>query len=159
MSDIRKQLKNLDVSKLKMANGNTVQNELKKHARILADCILEELDKVYSSYSPSVYQRTYDLYNSVEIDDVVKVEVGARGTTLSMRVYFDDGAIHSGLFGDSVNVAELINNGWTVKKDVWFKDIYHFGYFDGAHFIEKAIQKYKSKISNPFDIQVNFNSR
>lgn len=141
-----------------MNNGNTVQMELEKHARILADCILEELDKVYSSYSPVVYKRTYDLYNSVAIDNVVKVEVGAKGTTLSMRVYFDDRAIHSGMFGDSANVAELLNNGWTIKKDIWFKEIYHFGYYEGAHFIEKAIQKYRSRVSNPFEIQVNFNS-
>lgn len=159
MSDIGKQLKNLDVSKLKMANGNTVQNELKKHARILADCIMKELDKAYLSYSPSFYERTYNLYNSVEIDDVVKVEIRARGTTLSMRVYFDNRAIHSGLFGDSANVAELINNGWTVKKNVWFKDIYHFGHFEGTHFVEKAIQRYKSKVSSPFEVRVNFNSR
>lgn len=158
MSDIKKQLKKLDISKLHMNNGNTVKNELRKHARILADCLMEELDKAYSSYSPSVYQRTYDLYNSVSIDDVVKVEVGSKGSAISMRVYFDDGAIHSGLFGDSANVAELINNGWTVKKDVWFKDIYHFGHYEGAHFIEKAISKYKSKVSNPFEIQVNFYS-
>lgn len=156
MNDLKKQLRNLDVSKLRMSNGNTVQNELKKHARILANCIMEELNKVYSGYSPKVYERTYDLYNSVEIDDALKVEVGTKGTTLSMRVYFDDGAIHSSLYGNNVNMAELLNNGWTVKKDVWFKDIYHFGYYEGSHYIEKAIQKYRSRVSNPFEIQVKF---
>ena len=79
MNDLKKQLRNLDVSKLRMSNGNTVQNELKKHARILANCILEELNKVYSGYSPKVYERTYDLHNSVEIDDTLKVEVGTKG--------------------------------------------------------------------------------
>lgn len=156
MNDIKKQLRNLDVSKLRMLNGNTVQNELKQHARILANCIMEELNKVYSGYLPKVYERTYDLYNSVEIDDVLKVEVGTKGTTLSMRVYFNDGAIHSSLYGNNVNMAELLNNGWTVKKDVWFKEIYHFGYYEGSHFIEKAIQKYRSRVRNPFEIQVNF---
>lgn len=156
MNDLKKQLRNLDVSKLRMSNGNTVQNELKKHARILANCILEELNKVYSGYSPKVYERTYDLHNSVEIDDTLKVEVGTKGTTLSMRVYFDDGAIHSSLYGNNVNMAELLNNGWTIKKDVWFKDIYHFGYYEGSHYIEKAIQKYRSRVSNPFEIQVKF---
>ncbi len=157
MSNIRKQLKNLDVSKLRMKNGNTIEKELKRHASILADCLMEELDEVYSSYSPKVYQRSYDLYNSISIDDRVKISFGVNGTTLSMSVYFDEDVIHEGITGENVNVAVLMNDGWQVKKDVWFKDIYHFGYYEGSHFIEKGIQRYKSKVSNPFDIRLNIN--
>lgn len=155
MSNIRNQLKKLNVSKLRMKNGNIVESELRKHCRILADCLTEELDAVYSSYSPKVYQRSYDLYNSVSIDDVVKINVGMSGTTLSMSVYFDENAIHEGITGENVNVAVLMNEGWQVKKDTWFKDIYHFGYYEGSNYIESAIEKYKSKVSNPFDVRVN----
>ena len=71
MSNLKAILKNLDVSKLKLKNGKSVEAELKKHATILADCILDQLDKVYDSYEPKVYKRTYNLYNSVYIDDKV----------------------------------------------------------------------------------------
>lgn len=157
MSNIRNQLKNLNVSKLRMKNGNTVESELRKHCRILADCITEELDAVYSSYSPKVYQRSYDLYNSVSIDDVVKIQFGAKGTTLSMSVYFDDGAIHEGIMGDSANVAVLFNEGW--KTNGSFADIPYFGFREGTNFISKGIEKYKSRVNKPFNIRVNINGQ
>ena len=53
MSNLKEILKNLDVSKLKLKNGKSVEAELKKHAAILADCILYQLDKVYDSYERS----------------------------------------------------------------------------------------------------------
>lgn len=158
-NNISKQLKKLDVKKLKMKNGNTVESELRRHSRILANCIMEELDAMYESYSPSVYNRTHNLYNSVDIDNEVKVDVKASGTELSVRVFFDDGATHESFDGRDVNTAYLMNYGWEVKKDVWFKDIYHFGHYEGFHFIEKAIQKYKSKVNNPFKIRVNIGSK
>ena len=50
MSNLKAILKNLDVSKLKLKNGKSVEAELNIHAAILADCILDQLDKVYDSY-------------------------------------------------------------------------------------------------------------
>ena len=82
MSNLKAILKNLDVSKLKLKNGKSVEAELKKHAAILADCILDQLDKVYDSYEPKVYKRTYNLYNSVYIDDKVVAEVTEKCATL-----------------------------------------------------------------------------
>ena len=37
-----------------------VKSELQKHARILVDCIMRQLDAVYDSYNPKIYQRTYE---------------------------------------------------------------------------------------------------
>ena len=138
-----------------MNNGNTVEAELKRHSKILANCLMEELDKLYSSYSPSIYSRAYDLYNSVCVDNNIRVNVRTTGAELSIRVFFDEGAIHDNLAGNTVNAIPLLDNGWRVKKDVWFKDIYHFGYYDGFHFIEKEIKKYRNRVDNPFKVKVN----
>lgn len=43
MSNLKEILKNLDVSNLKLKNGKSVEAELKKHAAILADCIIYQL--------------------------------------------------------------------------------------------------------------------
>ena len=86
MSNLKSQLKNLNISKLKTSNGITVKSELQKHARILADCIMRQLDAVYDSYNPKIYQRTYELYNSVYIDDRLFVKVSSTGASLSMLV-------------------------------------------------------------------------
>lgn len=37
------------------------------------------------------------------------------------------------------NRVDLIQGGWKVKKNVWFKNIEHFGYQEGYDFIGKAI--------------------
>ncbi len=74
---------------------------MKRHAAILADCILDQLDKVYDAYEPKVYKRTYNLYNSVYVDDKVVAEVTAKGAALSITVGFDAGALHTGFDGKS----------------------------------------------------------
>lgn len=43
MSNISGQLKKLNTSKLKMKNGRSIEDELKRHANILMECIQEEL--------------------------------------------------------------------------------------------------------------------
>ena len=155
MSDLKKQLKRLDVSKLKMKNRNSVEKELKRHAAILADCIMEELDNVYDSYSPNVYQRSYGLYNSLYIDDAVRIDVSSSGAGISIGLHFDDVAIHQGFNGEYVNTAVLLNEGYQTHGS--FSHIKNFGYREENHFIEKGIQKYKRTVSNPFAVRLTIN--
>ena len=154
MSNITKQLAKLNVSKLKMKNGRTVTDELKYHARILADCIMEELDDVYDSYTPKVWQRDYSLYNSLYIDDFVEIKTSARGVEMSISLHFDDGAFHRSFDGRSVNTAVLIHEGWDWKSNV---DIPYLSHREGTHFIEKGIAKYKAKVSKPFKVRLTIN--
>lgn len=155
MSDWRKQLQKLDVSKLKMKNGGTVENELKRHASILADCIMEELDNVYDARTPKVYQRSCDLYNSLYIDDVVRVDISAKGANLSIGLHFDDGAMHQSFSEEDANTAVLLNEGWQTHGS--FSQVPYLGYREGTHFIEKGIEKYKRKVSNPFTVKFIIN--
>jgi hypothetical protein len=150
---ISDQLKHLDVRKLRTANGKKIEEELRRHARILANCIQMELDKVYESYEPKIYQRTYDLYNSLEVDQTVKVDISASGARLSIGVHFDDGAIHQSLSSKPSNMAWLINDGWQVKN-TWFKNVPMFGYREATNFIEKGIEDYKKSVSNPFSVKL-----
>ena len=153
MSNLKSQLKNLNISKLKTSNGITVKSELQKHARILADCIMRQLDAVYDSYNPKIYQRTYELYNSVYIDDRLFVKVSSTGASLSICVSFDDGAWHTGLDGKDVNTAVLLNEGWQTSGK--FKDVPYFGYRKATHFIEKAVEEYRRSVQNPFNVKIN----
>lgn len=155
MSNLKSQLRNLDVSKLKMKNGSTVEAQLKKHAEILADCIMECLDEVYDSYTPKAYVRSYGLYHSLYIDNVVRVDVSANGANLSIGLHFDDEAIHKSFDGENMNVAVLINEGWQTHGS--FADVPMLGWRTGEHFIEKGIEKYKRKVSNPFKVRLTIN--
>lgn len=155
MKDLKTRLKSLDVSKLRLANGKTVESELKRHAAILADCIQYELDRVYDSYTPVMYRRTYGLYNSLYINDDIEISVSSKGVDLSIQLHFDDGAIHKGFDGSDADTPILINDGWQTHGS--FANVPYFGYREATHFIENGIEKYKKTVSNPFPVKLTKN--
>lgn len=155
MSNLKQQLKNLDVSKLQLVSGSTVTKELQRHAEILADFIMLELDKVYDSYEPKVYKRTYGLYDSLIIGNL-KLEISTSGTSLSINLTFDRGAFHRGLNGKEVNTAILLNEGW--HYDSWY-DIPMFTHREPTYFIQNGIERYKKTVSNPFKIRLTINEK
>lgn len=149
---LKQQLKNLDVKKLKLSNGKSVEDELKRHARILADCIMDELDQIYDSYEPKIYHRSYDLYNALDVDKTVKVDVSASGAKLSIGISFDDGVLHESFDGGMVNVAWLINDGFQTHGR--FANVPMLGYRSATNYIEHGIEKYKNSVSNPFPVKL-----
>ena len=123
--------------------------ELKRHAKILANCIQYELDKVYDSYEPKIYQRTFDVYNSLMIGNL-EVKITATGAALGISLIFDENAVHKGFDGKPVNTAVLLNEGWRTN----FSDVPYFGRREGTHFIESGIERYKQKVKNPFAVKL-----
>ena len=148
---IEKQLEQLDLSKVKLKNGRTIEQELKRHAGILADCIAECLYQVYNSYTPKVWKRDYSMYNSVCIDDWVEVRTTAKGQEISIGIYFDDGAFHRNFDGKLMNTALLINDGYQTHGS--FSDVEYLGYREPTYYIEAAIHNYKSRVKKPFAIR------
>lgn len=154
MSDWVKQLNKLDISKLKMKNGNTVEKELKRHASYLADCIMYELDKVYGSYTPKVYERSYGLYDSLHIGNI-GISIQSSGKSLNIGMTFDDGAFHKSFDGKEANTAILLNKGY--KTNGQFKNVPYLGYREATCFIDKGIQRYKRGMENPFEVRLTLN--
>jgi hypothetical protein len=132
-----------------MKSGDSVAAELKCHARILANCIQYELDKVYNLYEPKVYKRTFGTYNSLMIGNL-EIKVTATGVALGISLMFDENAIHKGFDGEPVNTALLLNEGWQTG----FSDVPYFGQREGTHFIEKGIENYRRMMKNPFAIKL-----
>ena len=104
------------------------EKELKEAADALKGFLLSHIKRYFDSYSPVIYQRSGEFLNSI------MVEITKDSGKLRARVYFDssktirDSFFDGGAQGDTVL---LLDRGWQVQKDVWFKDIEHFGYFDG----------------------------
>lgn len=151
-SNIIKQLEKLNVSKLKLKNGNTVQKELEHHAAILCDCIQYELDKVYDSREPKVYRRTYDLYDSIYIGDTT-IKVSSSGCTMSVKIEFDDkGALHTGFMGEEAFMPTLLNEGYQTHGR--FADVEYLGWRSPTHFLEAGIERYKRSVDRPFTVKL-----
>lgn len=156
--NLKSQLKNIDVTKLKFKNGKTYGQVMVEEANRLRDCIQRRLDEYMHSYQPKMYKRTGALQNSLKVDDILSLKV--TGKTMSLDIYFDDSGYHQsgdGIQGwdgngETVNTAYLLNYGYEVDKDVWFKDIPYFGYRSAGHFIEDGIADFEA--SNPYGIKI-----
>ena len=148
----------MDITKVKMSNGKTLGQNLQSEAERLRTCIQTKLEEYLDSYDPIVYERTGGLKNSLQVDDFLNVRVVGNG--LEIDLFFDDGAIHKsgdgirgwGGNGEEIDTAFLLNYGYEVKKDVWFKNIKNFGYREGGNFIKKGIEDFNK--TNTLGIKV-----
>lgn len=146
MTNLEKQLKNINPLNVKYKNTNlTYRQILQNEAKRLKDILQKNIEDYYHSYSPTVYQRRQhggNLLDSLSLDDVCAIS--ANGMKLTMNININENAIHNSILDDSeANAFWLVNDGWKVAKNVWFKDVYRFGYFEGAHFVEDAVEEFE----------------
>lgn len=143
-----------DLRKLVLPTGNTIEKQLKAEADRFLKILQEEIDAWYFSYTPTIYNRTYNMRDSISVDDVVKVYPSKNQLVIDI-VYSDD-AFDKSLWSDNViNSIELMNEGYKVKSG-WHKDIANFGYREGGHFIEKAIARFNKNNPLGIDIKINY---
>lgn len=139
-----------DLRKLVLSTGNTIEKQLKVEADRFLKILQEEIDAWYLSYTPIIYNRTYNMRDSISVDDVVRVYPSKNQLVIDI-VYSDD-AFHKSLWSDDViNSIELMNEGYKVKSG-WHKDIENLGYREGGHFLEKAIARFNK--NNPLGIDI-----
>lgn len=146
MTNLEKQLKNINPLDIKYKNTNlTYRQILQNEAKRLKSILQKNIEDYYNSYSPAVYQRGQhggNLLDSLSLDDVC--DISADGMKLTINININENAIHNSILDDSeANAFWLVNDGWKVKKDVWFKDVYRFGYYEGAHYVENAVEEFE----------------
>ena len=138
-----------DIKKLQLPNGRTLEQQMKYEAKRFMNILQEEIDEWYYLYSPVRYQRTYAM-KAIYAEDFVDID--SSGTQLTVRLKQTDEAMHKSLWGGGkVNALLLMNEGYQVKSG-WHKDIPYFGYRQGGHFLEKAVERFKH--DNYFNIEV-----
>lgn len=149
-----------NIADVKMTNGKTVRQNLEIEINRLRDCIQDKLDDymLREKSNNAMYIRTGKLQNSLKVDlTLVQVVNGV----FQMKVEFDESGYHDsgdGIKGwdgngEKVNTAYLFNYGYTVKKDVWFKNIKNFGWRKPGKFIEDGIAEFNK--NNPLGIKVD----
>lgn len=143
----------IDIRKLTLPNGRTLEQQLQYEANRFLKILQEEIDNWYDSYSPVVYKRSYDMRNSIYVEDLAQVSVS--GDKLQIKINYDDRAFHQSLWdSSSINSILLMNDGYKVSKG-WHKDIENFGYRDGGQFLEKAVNRFNEENDFGIDIVIN----
>lgn len=143
----------IDIRKLTLPNGRTLEQQLQYEADRFLKILQEEINNWYDSYSPVVYIRSYDMLNSIYVEDLVQVSVS--GDKLQIKINYDNSAFHQSLWDSSnINSILLMNDGYKVSKG-WHKNIENFGYRDGGQFLEKAVNRFNE--DNYFGIDVVIN--
>lgn len=143
----------IDIRKLTLPNGRTLEQQLQYEANRFLKILQEEIDNWYDSYSPVVYKRSYDMRNSIYVEDLVQVSVS--GDKLQIKINYDDRAFHQSLWdSSSINSILLMNDGYKVSKG-WHKDIENFGYRDGGQFLEKAVHRFNEENDFGIDVVIN----
>jgi len=148
---VKHSLIKIDIRKLRLPNGRTFEQQMKYEAKRFLKILQEEIDDWYMSYSPVVYQRTYAMRDSIYAEDYVDIDTS--GMQLTIRIKQTDVAMHKSLWGDGeVNALLLMNEGYQVKSG-WHKDIPYFGYREGGHFLERAVERFEQE--NYFNIKIH----
>lgn len=148
-------LKNVDVSKLRLKNGMTLEQVLKQEAQRLKDCIQNRIDEFYSdsNHTPSgQYQRTFAFRQSLKVDDVVQIDVV--GNQIKINLLFDnDLAWHPSLWGgDQSFVPAAIYYGWQWENDTIHRR--YLSYFEGFDYIGLGVSDFEQ--NNPYGIKINY---
>lgn len=140
MASIEKQIERIVAKKAKLSNGKTVEQTLMEAVDYLYMCIQREIDEMYESYTPKVYERRpyhESLRSALYAEDFLDARI--KGNRIEISLKFNDN-VWAWNFNHThkspVNI--LMNNGWGDKQNI--KPLFE-GYH-GWHFIEKGIDKF-----------------
>lgn len=144
----------INIRSLRLKNGRTLEGQLKHEQKRLLSLIQKHMTKWYASYDPVVYERTFGM-RSLYARDYVWIDVNSK--KLTMTICFTDAAYGKSLWGnEKINKIQLMNEGYSVKQDVWFKNIPNFGFRDGGHFLEAAIDEFNKANYLGFSVKINY---
>lgn len=139
---------------LKLNNGRSIEGQLRYEQKRLLSLIQKHMSKWYDSYNPSVYERTFGM-RAIYADEAIAVDVNAKKLTLTIK--FTDAAYGKSLWSnEKINKIQLMNNGYTTNRNTFFSGIPYFGYREGGHFLESAIEEFNKANYLGFKVKIDF---
>ena len=150
-------LKKINPLDIKYKHQNITYRQIfENEAKRFKDILQKHINKYYASYSPRVYKRGEhggNLRDALSVGEVKIVTTNKARIQVSIEI--NDNAIHDSIVtGERANAFWILNDGYSVKKDVWFKDIYRFGYYEGAHFVEAAVEEFEKTCRYGLTVEV-----
>ena len=155
MASIKEQLMRMAVTQLRMSTGETYAERLKREVDRLYDCIQDEIDKYYLSYTPKVYSRTGMWKDSMYAEDLADIRI--EGNQIRLSVKTDPRlAYHWNITGDHLSfVPLLMESGWwsrNLEAKIGVRD--RFTRYEGAHCVKKGIEHWNRNNSLGLTIDV-----
>lgn len=154
MASIREQIEKIVARKVKLANGKTIEQTLIEAVDYLYDCIQDEIDKMYDSYTPTVYERRpfgEGLHSALYAEDFLEARI--KGNSIEVSLKFSSN-VWAWNFNHShkspVNI--LMLNGWKWHNYDGIED--RFRRFDGYDFIGRGVDRFNQ--SNRWGITVSW---
>lgn len=143
----------IDLSKVRLNNGMTIEEMLKSEANRFLEILQDEINNWYSLYKPTVYTRTFNTLKSIYAEDLV--EVSSSRINLEVKIKYTGLAYHKSIFGgEDANTLLLMNCGYAVKSG-WHKNIPNFGYRAAGNFLDRAVERFQK--DNIFGITIKNN--
>lgn len=153
MASIKDQITKIVSKKASLANGKTIEQTLMDAVNYLYKCIQSEIDSMYASYSPKVYERRpyhESLRSSLYVEDFLDARFNGDSIEISLKFNENQWAMNFNNDHKS-NVAVLMNNGWAWHSRP-LRGIERFTDYGGWHFIEKGVAQFNR--SNRWGIKV-----
>lgn len=127
------QIKNIDIRKIKSPSGITYAEELVNAANLLRNCIQSRINRA-------------TMGDCISTADIADVQVDGLSLSVTLKI---QNAIRPSIFKQwnykDANVLWLLNDGFVVKKNVWFKNIPNFGYRTAEQFVESGVADFNSQ--------------
>ena len=143
MASIEEQIKKIVAKKAKLANGKTIEQTLMEAVDYLYMCIQREIDDMYESYTPKVYERRpwhEGLRSALYAEDFLDARI--KGNSIEVSLKFSNNVWAWNFNGDyESNVALLMNYGWKAPRleDRMGHEVWRLTHYEGWLFLEKGI--------------------
>ena len=95
MASIEEQIKKIVAKKAKLANGRTIEQTLMEAVDYLYMCIQREIDDMYESYTPTVYERRpwhEGLRSALYAEDFLDARI--KGNSIEVSLKFSNNVLH-----------------------------------------------------------------
>jgi len=144
MASIKEQIERIVARKAKLASGRTIEQTLMEAVDYLYECIQSEIDAMYDSYTPKVYDRRpyhESLRSALYAEDFLDARIKGNSIEISLKFSSNVWAWNFNHTHKSpVNI--LMLKGWKWKTYDGEPD--RFRRFEGYDFVGKGIQKFNS---------------
>ena len=143
MASIEEQIKKIVAKKAKLANGKTIEQTLMEAVDYLYMCIQREIDDMYESYTPKVYERRpwhEGLRSALYAEDFIDARI--KGNSIEVSLKFSNNVWARNFNGNhESNVALLMNYGWKAPRleNYIGHEVWRLTHYEGWHFLEKGI--------------------